>query len=148
MHSVCRLPAFCIHSVLHLSDLSQPIMPHSNAALVEDEKVHASKGRLTSLIAAWPDPSSSCRVAFLKSARPSIGKYSLFSSASIMRFSAYKRYSTSCCRPATMVSSRGCATRLSWASQSLLLYLLDNIKNIWLQVFSTVGSNSQVQLVW
>ena len=45
-------------------------------------------GRLTSLIAGCEEPSSSCTVAFLKAGSPSMGRYSLFSLASSIRFSA------------------------------------------------------------
>lgn len=32
--------------------------------------------------------------------------------------------------------------------QGLRLYLLDNTKNIRFQIFCTIGSNTQIQLVW
>ena len=98
-------------------------------------------------------------MALLKASSPCMGRYSLFSSESIMIFSACKSKENLAQAPPTSFSLRHipsvCYGCLCLRSSCGAVYarpgskeacLLDDIKDIWLQLLCPVGSHAEIEL--
>ena len=70
-------------------------------------------------------------MAVLNEARPSIGKYSLFSPLANMRSSA--------CGSSSLWTGRRCGTRG---------YLFDDIEDVGFEFFGAVGADAKVEFIW
>ena len=158
----------CLHAmhVLHVKSNINSILafcldaiPCAGCHIYSEERGQGVARHAVTFVAECPCPRSRSAVALLKASSPCIGRYSLFSSESIMIFSACKIQRMTAQMPHTILNhshrksiccGRHCVQRscgkLRGRLGNMETCLLDDVQDIWFQLFCPICSHAEVEL--